>query len=273
MKWVASLLLLMDPSSSPTTDTHSQVTKNQNGFTAAVSEVTQAGVAPTAVGPASNEQSGSDGGPSCLEAKTPGCEVIVSCGGTADSGPEGYQTLVITATSETMLGPCQPGQSDQAAEPARITPGRVLQAFRRIPLPAAELDVQPPGGKTLANLDTIFSTTTGDLDRTITLLGREVHLRITPTAYTWHHGDGSSQTSDWPGRAWEEGVADMGAYLTHAYSDAHVTVRPSVDVTYAAEYRVGNGPWRPVDGTVTIEGPPSALRILEARPVLTGDGR
>ena len=65
----------------------------------------------------------------------------------------------------------------------------------------------------------------------------------------------------------------MSAYLTHTYTDAHVTVHPSVDITYAADYRIGNQPWRPVNGTVTIQGPTTALSIVEARPFLTGAGR
>ncbi len=46
---------------------------------------------------------------------------------------------------------------------------------------------------------------------------------------------------------------------------------PRVDTTYAARFRVGNGPWRDVDGTVTIPGQAQGLRVVEARPVLVGD--
>lgn len=45
---------------------------------------------------------------------------------------------------------------------------------------------------------------------------------------------------------------------------------PSVATTYAAQFRVGGGPWRDVAGTVTIPGTPEGLRVVTARPVLVG---
>jgi hypothetical protein len=166
------------------------------------------------------------------------------------------------------MGWCEPPAEAEAQGP-QVTPGRVLSAFRRIPLPAGKLSIQPPGGKTLVNFDTIFSTTASDLTRTIRLLGHRVDLRISPTAYVWNHGDDTSQTTDGPGRPYEQGV-DMEEYVTHQYTDADVTVRPSVDVTYGATYRVDGGPWQDVVGTVTITGLTAQLRIVEAKPVLTG---
>ena len=62
----------------------------------------------------------------------------------------------------------------------------------------------------------------------------------------------------------------MNSYITHQYTDADVTVHPSVDTTYSAEYSVDGGPFQPVIGTVTIEGDAAGLRVVEARPVLTG---
>ena len=46
---------------------------------------------------------------------------------------------------------------------------------------------------------------------------------------------------------------------------------PSLDTTYAAQFRVGAGPWRDVAGTVTIPGSPEGLRVVTARPVLVGN--
>lgn len=45
---------------------------------------------------------------------------------------------------------------------------------------------------------------------------------------------------------------------------------PSVDTTYAAEFRVGSGAWQPVPGTVTIPGAQVALEVVEATPTLVG---
>lgn len=45
-------------------------------------------------------------------------------------------------------------------------------------------------------------------------------------------------------------------------------VRPSVEVTWSAEFRVGGGEWQPVNGTVTRAGSPVALTVVDGEPVL-----
>ncbi|MBC9735519.1 hypothetical protein [Nocardioides marmotae] len=153
----------------------------------------------------------------------------------------------------------------EEAEPAQpqITNAMVLNALRRVGLPAAELQVQPPNGRTLVNFATNFYTEQGDLTRTVTLLGRQVELRIHPTHYTWAFGDGTTTTTDQPGAPYPD------LQVTHDYRTAG-RVAPSVDTTYSAEFSVDGGPWQPVDGTVTIPGETIALRVLTATPTLVG---
>jgi hypothetical protein len=150
--------------------------------------------------------------------------------------------------------------STTAPEP---TPGLVARAFKRIPLPEAKLIIQPPNGRTLVNFETNFYTEQGEFTRTVTLLGRQVELRIWPASFAWRFGDGESQESTSPGSAYP------GLEITHEYQQRG-PVSPSVDTTYAAQFRVGQGPWRDVAGTVTIPGSPQELRVVEARPVLVG---
>ncbi len=59
----------------------------------------------------------------------------------------------------------------------------------------------------------------------------------------------------------------------HEFTDAHTTVRPSVDVTYTARFRVNGGAWQDIAETVTIAGPGGSLRIAEATAVLSGGYR
>ncbi len=151
-----------------------------------------------------------------------------------------------------------------------VSPGAVLREIQRIGLPAGKLSVQPLGGRTLVNFDTIFSTTADEMTRSITVAGIPVRVRVWPSAYTWHWGDDSDPlpTAE-PGRPYEKGLA-MDEYITHKYVDAGVTVQPRVDVTYSAEFSVRGGDWQQVDGTVTIDGAPVSVRVVEAKPVLTG---
>lgn len=157
---------------------------------------------------------------------------------------------------------CDPEDLVESPE-AVLTPGLVAAAFRRLPLPAAELVVQPPNGRTLVNFETNFYTEQGEFTRAVRLLGRRVELRIWPSGFGWRFGDGERRESTSPGAAYPH------LEITHSYARTG-RVAPSVDVTYAAQFRVGGGPWRDVAGTVTIPGEPRQLRVVEARPVLVG---
>ncbi len=158
---------------------------------------------------------------------------------------------------------CPVDSAPAAAAPPQVTPGLVLAAFRRLPLPPSELRVQPPNGRTLVNFDTNFFTDGAELSRTVTLLGRRVELRIWPSQFGWRFGDGATRSTTSPGSAYPD------LEITHRYLRAG-RVAPSVDTTYAARFRVDGGPWRDVAGTVTIPGRPDALRVVTARPVLVG---
>jgi hypothetical protein len=164
---------------------------------------------------------------------------------------------------------CPGGARNHAATPL-IGNDSVLRAIRRTELPASLLVIQPPGGKTLVNFDTIFSTEEQPFERTVRPLGHEVVLRIRPSSFNWRFGDGSEplRTTE-PGRTYQRGLP-MDSYITHQYEHADVTVHPRVDTTYSAEYSVDGQPFQPVIGTVTIDGVPATLRVVEARPVLTG---
>jgi hypothetical protein len=150
------------------------------------------------------------------------------------------------------------------AAPPQVTPGVVLTELRRIGLPALLARTQPKV-KTLVNFDTIFYTTPHTVTRNVILLGQPVLVEATPQSFTWNYGDGDSSTTEDPGAPYP------AKDVTHQYLLAHITVRPSVDVSYAGRFRVGNGPWQVIPGTVTIAGPTTPLRVSEATPVLSGN--
>jgi hypothetical protein len=92
--------------------------------------------------------------------------------------------------------------TDNATRDHAPSAGQILRAFRRIPLPESVLTIQPPGGATLVNFDTNFFTHAAPFERTVTLLGHQVHFRIRPRQFAWHFGDGSSETTTKPGAAY-----------------------------------------------------------------------
>lgn len=144
-----------------------------------------------------------------------------------------------------------------------VTPGLVARAFRNLPLPASALSVQPGDGRTLVNFETNFFTERGEFTRVVRLLGRRVELRIWPSRFVWCFGDGAELGSESAGSPYPD------LAITHAYGRAG-GVRPRVDTTYAARFRVDGGPWRDVAGTVTIPGASVPLRVVTASPVLVG---
>lgn len=101
------------------------------------------------------------------------------------------------------------------------------------------------------------------MTRRVTLLGQRVTIEATPRQFHWDFGDGTRQTTTDPGAPYPD------LRVTHDYL-AKGTYRPSLGTTYGGRYRVGNGPWQDIPGTVTIEGDGQALRAIEAQPKLVG---
>ena len=151
----------------------------------------------------------------------------------------------------------------EEVEVADVTPDLVAAAMRRVPVPGAEVVVQPPGGTTLVNFETNFYTDTQPFTHQLSLLGQRVELRLTPATYTWRFGDGAVQQGASPGSAYPE------LDVTHVYTSKQ-EAQPSVDTTWTATYRLNGGPSRPVPGDLTVAGAPVSLEVITARPRLVG---
>lgn len=153
---------------------------------------------------------------------------------------------------------CVPQAAVQEVDVASL----VIREFRRISWPESRLSVQPPGGETLVNLDTIFFTTNAArMTRTLTLAGRSVVIGATPISYAWHFGDGADATTSSPGRAYPD------QDVVHAYASAEAFTA-SVDTTYAGRFRIGQGGWQRIEETLTVGGTGVGLEALEAKPQL-----
>ncbi|MGN6331111.1 MAG: PKD domain-containing protein [Motilibacteraceae bacterium] len=149
--------------------------------------------------------------------------------------------------------------------PAVLQPADVLTAFKKLPLPAGTLQVQP-NGRILVNLDTIFSakSTLPAAPYALTLLGHDVRVRAHEQTWTFDFGDGATLVSDTPGAPYPR------RDITHDYTRKG-SYQVSVQVTYTGEYSVDGGPWQDVPGTATVPGAPVPLQVLEARTQLVAD--
>ncbi|RLV48841.1 hypothetical protein D9V37_09535 [Nocardioides mangrovicus] len=145
-----------------------------------------------------------------------------------------------------------------------MTAPLVGEAFQHVPVPHLASLTQPTG-KTLVNFATIFYVQAASFDTALTLLGQQVTLHVRPVSYAWDHGDGVVTTTTGPGAPYPR------KDVVYRYQKATTTVRHHVSVTWAATFQVNGGPAADVPGTVTTTGPDTALRVVEATPVLVGD--
>jgi hypothetical protein len=141
----------------------------------------------------------------------------------------------------------------------------VVDAIRRVGIPSG--DIHAPHF-TLVNLETTFYTRPHRLDRVLTILGYSVDVEIHPTRYTWHWGDGTSQTTETPGQPYPSD--DVTHTYRHATEPEH-DLALSVDVTYTGRYRVDGTAWTAIPQPITISGAPTALPVKQASAVLVTD--
>ncbi|NYD57546.1 hypothetical protein BKA08_001784 [Nocardioides marinisabuli] len=192
------------------------------------------------------------------------------CGDAFTCGADGllHEVLAHEAQGIRHVGTTciEPGDPIAAATAPVLTPGRILEAFRRIPLPDAPLQIQPPGGETLVNFDTILHTQAEPFQETVQLLGRQITFDITPATFTWTLGNGQTMTTTDPGQPWTPGTP-MDTYVSHRYTQAG-PVTLQLTTTWTARWRLGTGPWRDVNGTVTMTSPAQDLQVRTAQPQL-----
>lgn len=205
--------------------------------------------------------------PMCARGEGGDGDTYYGCGDQQTCGTSGerYWVWQHDGSDSAIIGTScvEPGE---AAPADVLTPGRILEAFRQVNLPEAPLEVQPPGGVTLVNFDTILHTDAQPFTKTVQLLNRQITFDIEPSEFTWTLGDGRTLTTTDPGRAWRAGLP-MNEYVSHRYAEAG-TVRLQLTTTWSARWRLPNGPWRPVADTVDITSPPQDLEVTTARPQL-----
>lgn len=139
----------------------------------------------------------------------------------------------------------------------------VIAMFKDLDWSGSDLVVQPPGGKTLVNLESNFYTANTEPQTiNVTLQGQAVAVTAVPIEYQWNFGDGSSITTESAGAPYPD------LDVTHVYTevDEHVV---SVDTQYgAASFTVNGGPPEQIPSTVWVPGEEQDLEVVEALPQL-----
>jgi hypothetical protein len=139
----------------------------------------------------------------------------------------------------------------------------VISQFETLDWDSSTVVIQPPGGKTLLNLDTNFFTeNTRTTTITVRLQGQTVVVTARPVAYRWNFGDGTSTTTTSPGSPYPN------LDVAHVYEQVDEVV-VSVDTQYGdASFTVNGGPPESIPSTLWVAGAPQDLAVVEALPQL-----
>lgn len=212
--------------------------------------------------------------PSCRGNELPGAspadtmcpQAMQLCAGTADpldrmfwiyAGPPG----VARPTPEQWEAIGQACLTPEQAGGQQAVPVVTGEDFRRLPLPAGRVHIQPSSGQVLVNVPTNVYVEAGQVVLPTTVLGAQVRVRATPISYGWTFGDGGILRTSDPGAAYPD------LRTTHTYRRAGM-VGLGLTTTYRGEYSVAGGAWQPIDGTASVLSPPQPLTVVEARAVL-----
>jgi hypothetical protein len=145
--------------------------------------------------------------------------------------------------------------------------------FQRLPLPLPALNLQP-GDQAVVNLPTI--ATTDPPGRTSFTVHQAPFPAITITAqvsWRWDWGDGASQSSTWPGRAYDgtDPRADAEHYLAHSYTQPSSGQPVTVTAVWSGRYTVAGLPdSTPIGGSVQRTTTRN-LPVAEYGATLTGN--
>ncbi|WP_460889013.1 hypothetical protein [Promicromonospora xylanilytica] len=145
-------------------------------------------------------------------------------------------------------------------------PAAAARAFQEMQIEPSPVNVQPPNGWTLVNVDTIAFTDAQPRTMSTSLFGIPVQIRAVPSGYSWDFGDGSAPLA----------TTDPGApYPAHTIAHAYVSkgaATISLTTTWRGQFRLAGEPtWHDVAGEATTASSSDSLEILEARARLVED--
>ncbi|MFD2027397.1 PKD domain-containing protein [Promicromonospora aerolata] len=145
-------------------------------------------------------------------------------------------------------------------------PAAAARAFQEMQIAPSEINVQPPDGWTLVNVETIAFTDTTPRTMSTSLFGIPVEIRAIPSNYSWDFGDGSA-----PLVTTHPGTPYPAHTIAHAYAKQGVATI-SLTTTWHGQFRLAGEPtWHDVAGEGTTVSSSDSLEIVEARARLVED--
>lgn len=140
--------------------------------------------------------------------------------------------------------PPEPGPRNRPGRNPRPSPESLAQAAydRAISLAASPNLELAPARIGLTGLTSYFwvGNDLAPVTARAGVRGLTVTAQASPTSYTWAFGDGTTRTTQHPGRPWTK---RENGNVGHLY-ETKGRYEPSVTVTWTARWRINGGPWR-----------------------------
>ncbi|WP_239437386.1 PKD domain-containing protein [Arthrobacter alpinus] len=146
----------------------------------------------------------------------------------------------------------------------------IAHEFQRSPIVAATIGSQP-GPHTLRGKETNVWAEATTQTFNLTMLGQQVTITATPTAYTWNYGDGTiwGPTPSHGAPLHQDRIGER-TQTSHIYTETgHLTI--NLTTHFNGSYTVNNGPQLPIPGQGNIASPPLPLTVWRAKTNLYAD--
>lgn len=141
--------------------------------------------------------------------------------------------------------------------PGGPVPVLTAEEFRRLPLPAPVLHVQPDADWVLVNIQTIVYTDPTPVTLTTELFGVPVVVEAAPSRFAYDWGDGHATTTRDPGRPYP------AFDVFHEYEQPG-DVAITLTTEWTGRYQVGADPtWRDVAGTAETSTTSRTFEVQE----------
>jgi hypothetical protein len=153
-------------------------------------------------------------------------------------------------------------------------PGDVVIAvtekqLRELPIKGSKLGSQP-GRHTLKGAETNIYAEPSDQSFSITIVGKKVAIRVTPSEYRWSYGDGTSLVTAVPGGPLPESRWGEKTATSHVYA-ATGDVNVGLTTVFTGEFSVDGGPYQAIAGNAPVPSTPKALSVWRSEVKLYAD--
>ena len=214
--------------------------------------------------------------PYCREAA--GIWVMGFADGTCAPGADPAQTAVQCDEGDALVMPMWMRQRTTPTSPwsewddidaggcgVDLLPELTEADFRRLPLPAPTLTMQPDRGWVLINIETITYTDPTPITLRTELLGYGITVEATPTQWTYDFGDDHTLTTTSPGHPYPDHD------VFHEYENPG-TGAITLTAEWTGRYQIdGNPVWRDINGTATTTATTDPFTIEERTSRLVSD--